>query len=199
MTRMSYREAKVKYGDRLRIAALGAIAQGPPGDGNQDWRIIHDGTHGVMVNTDIRVPDHERPPLAADVITAMDRELEDGIAGDFFSLVFDASKAHRRIPILESDWGLLACQLDEHVSPDNEDRELWLNTVGTYGIGSASWWWARLAAFLVRIGVCVLSPAGLRWLFRFADDFKAITAAPAVWLPLALLLLLLEGLGVPLK
>ena len=51
MKSIRYDEAQRLYGDRLRIAALGAIPQG------DTHRVIHDGTHGVQVNSAIRVRD----------------------------------------------------------------------------------------------------------------------------------------------
>ena len=60
MVSMPYSKAKEAYGDQLRVAALGAIKQGDGG-----FRIIHDGTHGVLVNGAIRVRDQEGCPFAS--------------------------------------------------------------------------------------------------------------------------------------
>ena len=38
--------------DQLRIAAQGAIAKS-----EDEWRILHDGTHGVLCNPEIEVRD----------------------------------------------------------------------------------------------------------------------------------------------
>ena len=53
-----------------------------------------------------------------------------------FGLKGDIKKAHRRVKIRKCDWGRQACKLREET--------VWLNVVGTFGVGSASYWWARL-------------------------------------------------------
>ena len=67
------------------------------------------------------------------------------------ALAGDVSKAHRRIKVRESDWGFQACQL--------EPGRIWLNRVGTYGLTSGGYWWARFAAAaLVRLSHNVAGP-----------------------------------------
>ena len=83
-------------------------------------------------------------------------------------LVFDASKAHRRVPVALADWVLQACSLRPPPGPEDI---IWFNTVGTYGVGSAAYWWSRPSSLMVRLMHYVLSPVGLRWAFRCADDF----------------------------
>ena len=116
-----------------------------------------------------------------------------------FLLALDVSMAHRRVPAQYSDWGLQACSdLPLGVLPGPKD-DVWVNTVGTYGVGSASYWWGRLGALLQRLLLYVVGPAGLLWVFRFADDFIWITGDRAVWRPLVLSVLLLRALDAPLK
>ena len=50
----------------------------------------------------------------------------------------------------------------------------------------------------MRLLMCILSQQGLRWLFRFADDFLALLRGAAVWQPLLIRPLLLRALGIPL-
>ena len=55
-----------------------------------------------------------------------------------------------------------------------EDFGSWpilLNTVGTYGVASASWHWARVGSLFQRISLYVTAIA---YLFRYADDFLAL-------------------------
>lgn len=53
VAQLSPREAHARFGPRLRVASLGAV---PLADGH---KVVHDGTHGVAVNTAIRVRDQE--------------------------------------------------------------------------------------------------------------------------------------------
>ena len=57
------------------------------------------------------------------------------------SLVVDIEKAHRRVPLAEQDWGLVACS-SQAMPTDAALFEDWLldvNTVGTFGVGSAAY------------------------------------------------------------
>ena len=102
MVRMTYLEAREAYGDRLRIASLGAVPQ------EGGYRVIHDGTHHVGVNTCIRVRDQEAAPTHDDLKVVLDEELRadgDGL----FVFAFDVSKAHRRVgpnfgDLLQAGW-----------------------------------------------------------------------------------------------
>ena len=65
---VSEEEAKRRYGDRLAVAALGAV----PKELNSDKvRLIHDGTYSVDVNRRIRVRDRLRFPLIDDATAVM--------------------------------------------------------------------------------------------------------------------------------
>lgn len=185
-------EARKLYGDRLRVAALGAV--GPAGE----ERVIHDATHGVGVNAGIRVRDLDEAPLHGDLSTALAAESQE-TGSKLFGLIFDISKAHRRVPIAPIDWGLQACStLRPHQEPTEKDL-IWLNLVGTYGLGSASFSWNRVGALLLRILHYVVGKKGLRWAFRFADDFLVLARADSVVRPLAMTILLVRALGFPLK
>ena len=71
MVPIKFMDAKRIYGNRLRVAALGALEQAPG-----EFRVIHDGTHGVFVNNFIEVRDQEACPLAGDLFSALDAEFE---------------------------------------------------------------------------------------------------------------------------
>ena len=192
MIRTTFAKAKARYKDRLRVAPMAVIDEG------SSKRVIHDGTHFVHVNHSIRVPDLELYPTAADVAAAI--TADSGDAQKYFALKSDISKAHRRIPVSEEDWGLQACAIDPKPShPEDLGKwEIWLNQVGTYGIGSASWWWGRVGALLLRM---IFYSTKLRYGFRFADDFLFLCKAIAgkTLLPLFKVLLLLAILQVPIK
>ena len=55
-----------------------------------------------------------------------------------YALSADIKAAHRLVKIREEDWPLLGCKVR------SEDKTVWINTVGTFGISSASYWWSRL-------------------------------------------------------
>ena len=116
-------DAKRKFGDRLALASLGAISKK---DGSVP--VIHDGTHGVGVNQAIVVRDQLRTPTAGDLQTVLQV-----LPGAWFGLTGDVARAHRLVRVAEEDWGLQACKTG--VRPDR----IWINTVGTFGIGSAAY------------------------------------------------------------
>ena len=89
MSRTTLREALAAYSDSLSLAAIGALEK--KGE-SEEVRIIFDATHGVLVNFLIRVRDHVRNPISADiraVLSEMARE-----ACQHFTLVYDISHAH---------------------------------------------------------------------------------------------------------
>ena len=52
-----------------------------------------------------------------------------------FALKADISEAHRQVPADARDWHFLGCQ----VTPGSD---VYVHTVGTYGIASASYFWS---------------------------------------------------------
>ena len=126
------------------MAAVGAVEQG-----EEDWRFTHDGTHGVLINQFIKPRDKSRFPLGEDVKRVMEEISQEAEDSPVTSIVFDISKAHRRVMIDEEDWGLQACSVESD-PPSRPEDEIYLNTVGTYGIASAAYWWSRLGVMGVR-------------------------------------------------
>ena len=66
-------------------------------------------------------------------------------------LVFDGSKAHRRIKLRRQDWRYAVCKL--------APGEVYVDTSGVYGIASAQWWytawcWPWLAAIPTYLVFC---------------------------------------------
>ena len=136
MAELDEEEAKKTYGDRLFIAALGVVNE--PGK----IRVVHDGSNGVGVNHRIRPRDQTRSPGAGELRQLMREWAAEGRKS--FALAGDVSKAHRGIKIRREDWGFQACRL--------RPGKVWVNKVGTYGMGSAAYYWARAAgALLVRL------------------------------------------------
>jgi hypothetical protein len=97
-----------------------------------------DGTHHMGVKTCVRVRHQEAAPTHEDLKAVLDEEYRADGEG-LFAFVFDVSKAHRRIGVQQRDWGLQACATSPAAHELNGDDTVWLNTVGTYGVGSASY------------------------------------------------------------
>ena len=134
MVEMSLEEARCEFGEDLTTASIGAI---PKADSTV--RVVHDGTHGQHVNDRIRVRDAQRCPTGADLRAALE-----SLDRAFFSLSGDISRAHRLVKVRRQDWKHQACRAD------SGDR-IFLNTVGTFGVSSASYWWYRLMSGLGRL------------------------------------------------
>ena len=155
------RTAHEQYpGDRLRVAAQGALEKG-----DNSFRVIHDGTHGVRVNNAIKPRDQVRMPTAGDIRAVLREGADTGEV--HFLLKGDVAKAHRRTRVRQEDWGLAACRL--------QPGTIWLNRVGTFGIGSAGYWWARLAGGVARAALH-LAGRDCLWQLIYSDDLLWIGA-----------------------
>ena len=151
---------KQRYGEEnLRIASMGAI-QKPDGS----VRPVHDGTHGVHVNQ--AIPQHNLlsvpgPGELALLVRQSQEQFETP-----FALAGDVAAAHRLVLVRERDWGLLACRAEAG------SDTVFVNRVGTFGISSASFWWARLFGIIGRmVGRAMLN----HFFFQlvFVDDLHA--------------------------
>ena len=146
MTKVSVKKAREEWGEHLVVASLGAVKKNIEDD---EWRMVYDATHGVRVNNRIRVLDQIRFPAWPDLVAFLDEMAGDEM-GVHFLATFDASKAHRRIPRVRTEWGLLASQADSSAGAvPADDDVLYVNTVGTVGVSSAGYWWSRLATLLL--------------------------------------------------
>eukprot|EP00435_Cladocopium_sp_Y103_P012380 s1532_g3.t1 len=143
----SEQAVKEKYGNRLAVAALGAV----PKELNSDRvRLIHDGSYSVDVNRRIKVRDRMRFPLiddAAAVLVEVRKSSEELGTEERCSVVYDVKRAHKLVPILESDWGLQAFRLPGERRSDG----VYVHTRGTFGVASAAYYWQRLAATMIRV------------------------------------------------
>lgn len=138
-------EAKAKFKGRLAVAALGAV---PKELGSDRVRLIHDGTYSVDINRRIKVRDRMRFPLcddAAAVLVEIEEEVRETKEARF-ALLYDISRAHKLIPVVQRDWGLQAFRL-----PGEASGHIYVHTRGTFGIASAAYYWQRTAACLVRL------------------------------------------------
>ena len=152
-------------------------------------RVLHDATDVTRVNHRIRCRDKLRNPGIKEKHTQF-REFR--AAGAIpISLLSDFSKAHRLLKIIEEEWGMLACQL--------RPETVWLNKVGTFGVGSAAYWWAKLAGALLRCVYGILGPDWPLEALLFADDLEmtAVTSREREAIVLAIFIMMV--LGAPLK
>ena len=157
---MTESEARTKY-PNLVVASLGAQRKQKPG-GKVTARVLFDGTHGLSVNTKTRLRDQERGPIAADLKRSMREKARFGELT--FALSADVTEAHRQVPIHPDDWHLLGCQ----VSPGGD---VFINTVGTFGIASASYYWSRVAAAVGRLVQYLSAETSTSWHMLVADDY----------------------------
>ena len=173
-----------KYGaDRVRVASMAAIMK-PDGG----VRPLHDGTHSVMVNHEIKYADQLQCPGPAEVAASV-RGATLTLEAPF-CVSADIQAAHRLVKIREADWGYLACR------SDSNSNVLWLNRVGTFGIASAPYWWSRLMAL---VGRFVGHLMGSHWFLQlvYVDDLHGVFVGERKFLHLWIWVLAFELIGTP--
>ena len=118
------------------------------------------------MNPNLRVRDQLKCPANSDLRHVL--SLLHGMPGQSFSLLADVSKAHRRYLHRQRDWGLMACRIQG-------SSDIWLNKVGTFGLGCASYWWGRLFSIMTRtaISLALRDPV---FQFLFADDLNLLAS-----------------------
>ena len=193
--KMSEEEASSRFGNRLAVAALGAV---PKELNSEKVRLIHDGSYSVDVNRRIKVLDRMRFPLIDDA-TAMlleaKRQCEKQGGAPRATLVYDVKGAHKLIPVKERDWGLQAFRLPGERKGDG----VYVHTRGTFGIASAAYHWQRVAAVAVRLAHRLGGPdLGLLHLL-FADDGWMVSVGKQYWRPMLFWLFVLEVAEIPLS
>lgn len=172
-----------EYGDRLRVASMAAIAK-PDGG----VRPLHDGTHSVKVNNSIVYQDRIQCPGPAEVAAVVREsgELKEAV----FSVSADIKSAHRLVKVARRDWGLMACR------SDSTSTTVWLNTVGTFGIASAPYWWSRLFALVGRfVGYIFHNQSFFHQVY--VDDLHGTFLGQRKFLNLWIWLLAFELVGTP--
>ena len=185
MKPVSEKEARKKYpGSSLRIAAQGILDK--PDGGH---RIIHDGTHGVHLNNEIRIEDRLENPGPRELACIMETSVA---AGErvVFAVNGDIAKAHRRVRVKEEDWGAQACKTSR------SSNVVWLNKVGTFGVASAAFWWSRLMGLL---GRHALNLSRNDWVFvlTFVDDLHIAAGGTNRWLAIWRFIVALELVEAP--
>ena len=182
---LSLSEARNRYpGESFRVAAQAVV---PKPD--NDFRVVHDGTHGVWVNNEIVMKDRLESPGAREVSALQKLGLvsEEKV---FFGIVGDVSKAHRRFLHHPEHWGVLACKTR------SDSSVVWLNRTGTFGIASAAYWFSRLIGLVGRLSFRVMLDAFIFALI-YADDLHLVGAGKERWLNIWMMLALFRMQGTP--
>ena len=185
MMPLSEKEASRRYpGRSLRVAAQGILEK--PDGGH---RIIHDGTHGVRLNNEIVILDRLENPGPCELAATMETSQE-ASEHVVFGLNADVAKAHRRVLVKETDWGVQACRTS------SKSSVIWLNKTGTFGVASAAFWWSRLMGLLGRFAFNLTEQD---WLFVlvFVDDLHLAAGGQNRWLSIWRFIVALELVGMP--
>jgi len=186
--RLSEPEALRRFGSRFVVASLGALVKRTTEDGERIIRLLFDGTKDVPLNAAIRLRDQEIPPGAPDLKRVLRAQAEWPSVP--FGLVADVKDAHRVVVIHPADRHLLGCR-------SRPDGPIYFMKRGTFGVASASYWWGRLAAALLRLLYRVVPDRALFWGMVLADDYKFEAAGPDFVEVLLLVVLTAEMLGFP--
>ena len=109
-----------------------------------------------------------------------------------FALSADVSEAHRQFLVHPDDWHPLGCQ----VSPGGD---VFVNTVGTFGIASASHYWSRVAAAIGRLVQYLSAYTSTSWHMLVADDYLLESGGPEYRIGLLFFFILCAVVGVPLS
>ena len=149
----------------ISVASLGAIEDG-------SFRVIHDATHGLAINSRIKVQDQIRSPMAGDLKRAMQV-----LPGACFVLSGDVARAHRLVKVARCDWRHQCCR-----TLIKGPEALWVNCVGSFGVASAAYHWHRLMAGLGRSAFYVLGRAALMQLIYVDDLVWLVGEKGADWM-----------------
>ena len=152
-------EARIRF-PNLVDGILGAQRKQKPG-GVTSARVLYDGTNGNLVNTSTHLRDQVRAPVAPDLKRLVREKAKVGEVT--FGLTADVKEAHRQVPIHPDYWRLLGCQLER-------GGEIFVNTVGTFGVSSASCYWCRVSAAVGRLTQYLISRYATTWIMLLADD-----------------------------
>ena len=87
----------------------------------------------------------------------------------------------------------------EDLPDDVLDELIWLNTVGTFGVGSAGYWWGRAGAAIMRLTHYALGYSHAIWALLYSDDGWLVGRTERFEVGLLLHLFVLLVVGVPLS
>ena len=187
MEELNKDEAEARFGRHLSVAALAVLVDEISGK----KRIIHDGSNQVRVNHKIKSLDKLRMPGPKEkfhILKGLEDRRDVAIA-----ILGDVSKAHRRFKHCKEEQGYLACRVSD------ADQSIFINKVGTFGIGSAAYWWGRIFAAVGRATFYLLGPYWPVELLAFADDLEAIGVGANGREAVVMSYLIMTALGTPFK
>ena len=186
--RMTREEFEKEFGENRAISALAVLVED---EALGKKRVIHDGSHDVRVNHRIRPLDKIRMPGAREKRYILMQLRERRRVA--FSLIGDFGKAHRRFKYRRDEQGFLGCVVSK------EDRWVYVNRVGTFGITSTPYWWSRISGALLRLAYYVLEPGVLLDLLLYADDLEGIAVGKEGRIALVVTFVVMAALGAPFK
>ncbi len=173
----------------LTVNSLAGIAKLDEHGDVSSVRLVLDGTHGVVLNRAIRQRDQDRCPVASDVRRV---QREQSTSRGAWGLALDVREAHRLPRVHPLDWTHQGCR-------SSLSTDLFVFTVGCFGVSSAAYWWSRLGGALVRAVHLLADPSDELWLLLMADDLKAESTSARPEISVLFVVLVLIVLGVPLS
>ena len=106
-----------------------------------------------MVDERTRLRDQQRAPTAAHLVRSVREKARGGL--QTFALTADVAEAHQQILVAECDWHL--------VGQVNPGEEVYISTVGTFGVASASYSWSMVMSALEPLSQCVVGDRAQTW------------------------------------
>ena len=128
--------------------------------------------------------DQLRAPIAADVKRSLREKAK--LEGPTFALTADISEA----PIDARDWHYLGCQ----VTPGSV---VYVHTVGTFGIASASYYWSRVSTAVGRLSQYLAGHDAHTWHLLVADHYHLDAGGRAHRGAVMVVFILCAVVGVP--
>ena len=109
-----------------------------------------------------------------------------------FALTVDVAEAHRQAPIGPVDWHYLGAQI-------RPGDVVCINTVGTFCISSASYYWSRVGSSVGRLSQYISAHTAHIWHLFVADDFHLEAGGAGYRKALMIFFVLCHTAGVPLS
>ena len=166
MLKLTGHEARTQY-PGLVVAALQTEKTSPAGSYQHAYSST--GPTALPSTAETRSRYQERAPLAADLKRVM---WETARLGEkTFALTADVTEAHGQIPIHPRDWHLLGCQIEV-------GGDVYINTVGTFAVASASYCGSRAASAIGRLTQFLTGRSANTWRdFHLGDSGTEYGAA----------------------
>ena len=162
-----------------------AVRDEDDGVGGLKKRAIFDGS-AAGITAAIRSHIHVKGdcPLGADALHVM--TILENSGEQFGFLKIDGKQAHRWPRVSFKDLRYTCVQLG--------DDEFWANLGGTYGVGSADFYWRRLMGLVHRL---LMRMELMLWALTFVDDLLGFLTKSRFWLLSSTVIATLMALGFP--